>query len=701
MAINSPNTGTPDTDWDGTLEDFDELDNNRFAMEWKLRYMYYRTQMLPDIGRWMRLLRFFHPRTLVDHWQDSFGNPLPKLYFSEGLSVEIYNWCRPIIEVYGSLLAGQKPLPFDIDIPPIDVEDPVQRFLADAQEKIIRSELYSQRIPMHFLDFCTSVVLFGIGYVYSWIDTEDRRLHTQAISWPGDVLPQWGSDRYGRGDEALESCILTERMPIDAAQRLYPDTHFQASMIDLSMRPDGRSQEFFQVGSTQILKVWWRWREETRKTNKRGKEHIGYAEIAYDGTQDGQPAVLYREDDTKYPDIPVRWATKFQTPGEAPHRGAGVLDDVVGINTEYNERFSALSDMLMRLVYPKYKAKGFTALNAPRFAEYSNTIPMGLNQDLIPIVEQINPAAFDAWLGRAETMILTSSGLSRLIMGSLPPGSQTSGEAMQNMLHASISRLEVIRTPIQWAWQSLFTDIWVPLLIKYGKHKAYDDKSDKNVTYKLAPLFVGFNRVDWIWPDVTPRDAIKTAELAMNLGRGGWLSDESVMKRTGSQSALDEIEKIRKERQDIIMHPDRVSATVQAETSLRMMAMSSGMKNTTTRLTLTGKMTPEAQQSEEARLGLIGQQQGAPTSLSQVASQTQQPPIGQMPTNPQELQQMLAQLQNTQRTNLAAQTPKLGQASNSTPAGQAPMLPPAAVPGQPVAPNLPPVPPGQPQQPMR
>lgn len=555
----------PDQNFNGTAEEYNALDDAAFAEEWRYRYYMQRAEMVTEVARWLRLLRFFHPRNLVDHWQDSHGNALPKLAFSEGLSVEIYNWCRPIIEVYGSLLAGQKPYPFDIDVPPMDKTDELQRHLSDVQEKIIREELRNQKIPLHFMDFCVSVVLFGIGYVVSFMDSDTRRLKTQSIAWPGDVLPHWGSDRYGRGGDGLESVIITERISLDTAERLYPGHDFLPILNDSSLRPDGLIQAR-PLSSTQILKVWWRWREKGMR-----KDRIGYAEIAFGAGDDRNdaPILLYRDDDTGYPDIPVRWASRFPTPGEAPHRSAGVLDDVVGINTEFNEKMSALSDHLMKLVYVKYKAKGFTTANAPRFSLFNNVIPMGLNQDLLPLLENINPAAFEGFLRRQEDMMLTIAGLSRLVMGAIPPGSDTSGEALANLLHASISRLEVVRTPIQWCWTSLFDEIWVPLLRKWGKVSSFSGGREKSVAVK--ELFDGFTHVEWIWPDVTPRDALRSAELALNQLRAGVLSRETTMKRGQVPSPQDEMQAIKEERQDIIASPEHVINTLRAEMMARNM----------------------------------------------------------------------------------------------------------------------------------
>jgi hypothetical protein len=546
--------------FEGTLEEFSALSDNAFAEEWRLRYLAMRAQMIPDIARWLRLLRFFHPRRLEDHWQDQYGNPLPKLYKSEGLSVEIYNWCRPIIEVYGSLLAGQKPMPFKLNIPPTEANDPVERFRAEAQEKVFEDELFRQKIPLHFLDFCTSVVLFGIGYVCSWIDPRTGKLRTQSLPWPGDVLPQWGSDRYGSGADGMESVIITERISLDAARRLYGDKGFVSTATAFTdLRNDGNPQAFGpNTESVLLLKIWWRWADD------KGKEKVGYAVVAYDGVTDGN-GVLYRADESGYPDIPIRWAARFNTPTEPPHRAAGVLDDIVGINTEYNEKFSAMADMIMGLVYRKYKAKGFAPGKAPRLTQDSNMYTLSFQQDIEEIQQTINNFPFDSFLTRLETMMFTVSGLSRLMMGSMPPG-DTSGEALSNLLHAAIGRLEGVRTPIQWAWMSMFDDIWAPMIRDRYKVK-HADPDGKMINYSLKPIFMNFTHTNIIWPDVTPRDQLKAIQVAMEMNKAKLLSREGAMERAQVPSVVDEIEKIRREAQDIITNPMDVSATANAQLS--------------------------------------------------------------------------------------------------------------------------------------
>jgi hypothetical protein len=567
------------------LEDFDTLADNAFAMEWKQRFQIQRIQMIPDIARWLKVLRYFAPRRMEDHWQDQYGMPLKKLAESEGLSLMIANWCQPMIEVYGSLLAGQKPWPFGLDVRPSDAKIASEMFRADAQEKLIMLQMEQQAIPLHFLDFCVSVMMFGIGWVYSWMDDKSLMLKTQAISWPGDVVPQWGSNRYGRGGDALESVILVENMSVDAAMRLYPGTEFVRGNPDMTFRPDSAMQALIPGGSTQILKVWYRWYSSDDKEDK-----IGYAELANSGTREQSPAVLKREDDTEYPDIPVRWSSRFNNPGEAPHKSAGILDNIVGINTEYNERLSAFSDLLMKFVYPKLKGKNYNQNTIPRLSPKNNVVPLGMNQDLniIQDIIQGGQAYFDSFFNRIEHFMLSSSGLTSIMMGSLPPG-ETSNAALETMIHSSLSRLEVVRTPIQWAWLSLFQDIWVPLLYKWGSYSAVESLTGKKKQVDLKQLFDRFSGFVWTWPDVTPRDALRMIQTTMDRVNAGMLSRQSGMRIQGVASPIDELAQIRAEYQDSVLNPDKV----RLQKLVEQMSAPQQSAQTEPKLTFTGKLDPQ------------------------------------------------------------------------------------------------------------
>lgn len=541
------------------LEEFSALADANFAASWKERFQIMRVQQIPNIGRWLRVLGYFHPQRLEDHWQDQYGIPLPKMADSEGLSIAIWNMCRPIVETYISLLAGHKPLPFYLDVRPSDAKVKSERFRAQSQEDLFFMEMENMAVPLHFMDFCTSVMMFGIGWIGSWLDPKTRRLEMQAISWPGDVLCQWGSNRYGHGSKVIESVILTENMPIDTAQRLWPNTEFASSFPDMTYRPDSGQNVFVPSGQTQILKIWYRWAEgEDQK--------IGFSEIAYSGTKNGTE-VLTREDDTEYPDIPWRYASRFMTPGKSPDRSAGVLDDIIGINTEYDERMSAFSDLIMKFVYPKLKGKNYNTMTIPRLSAKQNVIPLGMNQDLqlIQDIIQGGAAYFDSWIGHSEKFIQMSSGLSALFLGAVPAG-ETSGKALEFLIQSSIGRLEIVRTPIQWAWLSLFQEICIPLMYKFGKYKAKNVYDGKATTENLKTLFDSFNGFVWTWPDVSPESALSVLQSILQQRDAGLMGDETAIERLRNVgSATDELEKIRQDYADPILHPDKIMLTKQIE----------------------------------------------------------------------------------------------------------------------------------------
>jgi len=364
-------------------------------------------------------------------------------------------------------------------------------------------------------------------------------------------------------------------------------------------------------GITQILKVWYRWHA---KGDAVGTDKIGYAEIAHSGTVKQSPAVLYREDDTGYPDIPVRWASRFMNPGEAPFKAAGILDNVIGINTEYNERLSAFSDLLMKFVYPKLKGKNYNVNTVPRIDPKQNVVPLGPNQDLnlIQDIIQGGQGYFDSFLGRIETYMFMSVGLSKLMMGDAP-AAETSGAALEKMMHSSIARLEVVRTPIQWCWLSLFQDIWIPLLYKWGSYSAVEGLTGKKLKVDLKEIFDHFAGFVWTWPDVTPQDALRVIQTTMDLVNSGMLSRQSGMGRIRIGSPVDELEKIRQEYQDPILNADKVHMTKLVEMMSAPQASASTQGGV--KVSLSGQLSPEEVQSAAETLGI----QGAPPAQQAAA----------------------------------------------------------------------------------
>lgn len=620
------------------LEDMERLDDNQFAAEWRQRYTYRRTMLIPEITRWMKLVRYIHPKQLADHWRTNTGATHPKLVRSKDLSVEIYNWCRPTIEIYVALLAGAKPMPFGIDLPALDPSSRAELYRADSVGKILNEEMYNQKIPLHFADFCQSVAAFGIGYVYSWIDQDTRRLKTQGIGWPGDVLPEWGSDRYGNGADGMESCILRERLTVDLAERMYPGVEFHASLPDYTLRPDGSLiSNTSPLPTVEILKVWYRWMDDgddnddepksatvvkkhgtTRLVEKPGKNKIGYAEIAYTENTDSQ--VLYREDDTGYPDIPVRWAARATVPGQPPHTGAGVIDDIIGVNQEYNETMSGLKDILMRQANPRYVAHGFGNGQVPKIvAGFMNMIPLGnSNQKLEQLQDSVDKVGFQTFLDKLEQIMLQSTGISRSFLGS-PMSSETSGKALEQAQHSAILRLEIMRTPIQWAWTSLIADIWLPLLREFGEYSIAEPYTNKPKSVSLKSLLDGFRRVEWIWPDVSARDSAAKMQMLMSLNQAGKVSDERVMREAGITSPEDEKVKIREDWQDPILHPERVQQQEMIKAHKAQAAAAQQQQETQPRVILRGTLTPEQELQIAEQGGFSGAPQGGGAGVDATA----------------------------------------------------------------------------------
>jgi hypothetical protein len=518
-------------------------------------YTFRKAQMSTVILRDMRLLRWFDPEKLQDQWQNVWtGRPLSKLYHSSGLAVEIFNWTKPVVESLTGLMAGYKPMAYRINVPPEDPAAESDILQSDIIEKLIlrRARAMDPSYSVSYMDHVSNVMSMGRGCKYTYWNDEEQRPIVENL-WPGFVADYWQ-----RGARTLEQVVVASEMSAGEACELYPEyeDEIMASLVSptegygatISHRETNRSP-FHHV---TVLNFWARL----------GSGRIGMWPVLA-GDKSGRSArgsLLLEKYVTKnsgYDDIPVRITPRFKIMDKPPSEATGALHDVAPLNTEYNEVFSAFRDMLWRAIYQRYKAKGFTFRNAPRLIPGTGIYALPRpDQDIARIEEIVNTVPVEQFLNHLEEMIIVLPGLNRFFLGSAPP-SETSGEAITAAIKSSITRLEPVRTNVGedelWMYR-----MWL------GFEERFASASHAGYTISMAQIIEGKRDVELKWSDITPREATKEKQLALAGSAAGKISDDTVMDAWDIVSKPDEVRKIRKERQDPIMHPEHVSQTAAA-----------------------------------------------------------------------------------------------------------------------------------------
>jgi hypothetical protein len=564
-----------------------------------------------------------------------------KLYHNNGLATDNVPWSSAVTEAMVGLLAGNKPMAYMYDIEPEDPASDADILQADTIEKYLDRWVNDQDYDITYMDHVSNVVALGRSWKYVW--TDDKTLETCAeILWPGHVAAFWqGNNRI------VEQVTVERQLTLSEALDLYGTSPEERARIEAAVKPPAALGMSMYGGggrfggsadsknaSVTVLTHWYR-----LGAGKRGYKVKANGDLARDSngnliTQIGMAAVLmydqtnqaagdddqmgswmlYRNDDTGYEDIPVHCTARFKVMDKTPDESYGLLMQVAGLHTQYNEVFSAFRDMLWRTIYARYVAKGFTFRNAPKIIPGSAIYALPrTDQDFKRIEESVNTVPIDQFLAHLERLIVVMPGLNNYFLGNAPP-SETSGESITAAINASVTRIEPWRTNIQQGEKWTFKQV-------LAQAEAFHIYTYQGRTVTMASIIAGKRDVVIHWRDVTPKDAEKAKRGAIEGMNAGVLARDTVMDEYNVHSKADERRKIRKERMDPWISPSSVTQYASAimqlahakalQQQLANPQMGAGQQGAT-KTVLSGKLTPEQEVAAAMAAGFGGQQQQAP-----------------------------------------------------------------------------------------
>lgn len=595
-----------------------EMSDTELANEIREMYEMRRMQMAPRIIMDQRLLRYMDPEKLQDQWQNVWtGEPLRKLSKSKGRAIEIFNWSSPVIEALVGLMSGHQPFAYAIDVRP---ENPQSN--ADAvQSQAIEDWLYLQhdrlRYPLTYMDGLGWTM--GLGRSWKMVTTDFKTREQRCeIVWPGHVAAFWQNDQ-----RTLEQAIVARELTAGEAISVYAsgdtpeEVKLRGEIID-AVRPPARSSGASSSRPTGgVVDNQTRDARCTALTlfNRIGPgwmgEGTGLATVLlYAREREYGVLMLDRVKDTGYEDLPLYCTPRFKIMDKPPDEATGALMKVAPLNTEFNEVFSAARDMVNRAIYPRFKAKGFSFRNAPRFIRGSAMYALPRDgQDIARIDEVLNTVPVEQILTRLEDMIMVFPGLNRYFLGSAPP-SETSGDAIDAALNASISRLATTLNEVKecelWFHRQLLSQAE-----KWGEY-VYEGK-----TVKLSQLIEGKRDVMLYWADQIEIGKIKRQQMALAARNAGIISTDTTQDLFGVRSKVDEMRKVRKEFADPVLRPEKVSQTaaaiiqgVNAQREQKIAAqLEAGQPIPTPpqyRISLAGALSPEEVASAAEHVGIKG-----------------------------------------------------------------------------------------------
>jgi hypothetical protein len=559
--------------------------DDELAAEVKRLFMLKKAEMAPRIALDMRLLRWYDPQWIGDTWQNPLtGKLVQKLRHNNGLATENIPWSSAVSEAAVGLMTGNKPMAYQYDIEPEDPASDADILQADTIKKYLDRWVQDEEYDVGYMDHAANVVMLGRGIKYVTTDPETMET-THEVLWPGHVAGFWQ-----QGNRHYEQVTIERQLTLSEAFDLYGTSKENREAIQNAMRPPstlgtaqygagGRfgSSADRKYASATVLTHWYRLGTGKRGydpetiTSARPTPMVGMcAVLLYDlhGKSERGAYMLYRSDPTNengvtgYEDIPVHCTPRFKVNDKPPDEAYGILMQIAGLHTQYNEVFSAFRDMLWRTIYARYVAKGFTFRNAPKIIPGSAIYALPrTDQDFKRIEEAVNTVPVDQFLSHLEKLIVVMPGLNNYFLGSAPP-SETSGESIVAAINASITRIEPWRTNVQrgeiWTYRQVLSQA------EQFHHYTYQGR-----TITMAQIIEGKRNVYIHWADVTPKDAEKAKRMAMEAVTAGIVSRDTAMDEFSIHSKADERRKIRKERQDIVLSPQVVLQIATARAQLQ------------------------------------------------------------------------------------------------------------------------------------
>lgn len=397
---------------------------------------------------------------------------------------------------------------------------------------------------------CVVKGLYGYTFGKVWWDAAEKRPTVGIIERPENLYVGWGNSNYdridwalycyGMSDEAIEEDYGLKVGEFEGAPgQFHP--YVMGDHADplhlLSTRPEYRRGRINEE-MVEIYDYWY------KKYVGKGKAEVWNAIFV------GNHLVSNRRH-PEYTDIPYVPLPNTFIPG-SPY-GRPELYDVEQMIREKDERLTAAAQMIETITNGQMwqligqEAPDEVPPNAlPRPNKVATPGPNARIEALQPFVPQF---AIEDYIKRIDSEIETITGLNEVLLGKAPSATLGSSKAMNSLVALYEARVRMKRD-LLYRWRKrvwkMVCQVW--------------EAKDK----EIAHIIDGRYRIDIKAPELTPRDELEVAQMAINLVNSRIWSMERAMDRTGVEDPGDEKMLIRSEQTDPTLQP----AAVQAQTTL-------------------------------------------------------------------------------------------------------------------------------------
>ena len=405
-------------------------------------------------------------------------------------------------------------------------------------------------------DICRIKGLYGDAAVKVYWDPIEKRPTTLVLESLENLYLGWGDSNFRRLDWAiycygLSPQAVEETYGVDVEMKraegggYYPwVTRSSADHADPLDQLSGgeerqRQQTAYEKAQVHVYDYWY------KRPAGAGKKPTIWNCI-YVGNYMVKPPTRHKE----YDNLPFVLISNAKVPGQPT--GRSDLYDVEQILREKDERLTQAAQMIHQVI--RGQMWQLVGPDAPDDVP-ANAIPQpnkvatpGSGNEIRTIQPFMPQFAVEDFLTRLDREAATITGLNDLLLGLAPAGALNSSKAIAALTANFVARVNPKRKLLYRGYR----DIW-DMAATIWERKSTD----------IRAILDGQHRISIKAPDLTPRDELETAQMAVNLIQNRIWSSERGMDATGVEDPSEEKGLIREEQTDASLNPAAVQAMAQ------------------------------------------------------------------------------------------------------------------------------------------
>lgn len=489
-----------------------------------------------------RLDNLYYPETVsepggADHWPE--GRKPGRAH----ISVNAY-------PVYVDIPAAlQSVTPVENYVPDSPEED--EREAAGRVERLYFGWKEEDEFELKMHKACVVKALYGFTYAKVYWDRVEKRPTVSVVDAPENLFVGWGSSQYDRMDWAIFCYGLTPEsvaeefgLKVGAYEggdgKWYPYVTGDHADPVRSIRPDLDRRRL--TPELELVNVYDYWYKKPKGVGQRAEVW----NCIFVGNR-----MVKNERHSEYDDLPYVIIPNTYIP-RSPY-GRPELYDLEQLIREKDERLSENAQMIHSVVEGQmWQIVGPDAPDEvpPNAIPKPNKVASpGPGNELRAIQPFVPQFAVEEFIKRIDSEVELLSGLNDLLVGRAPATILGSSKAIAALVANYEARIRMRRDLLYQARKKVWkiaAKVW--------------ERKDKEV----RDIIDGRYRLEVKPPELTPRDELETAQMAVNLVNARLWSMERAMDRTGVEDPMEEKTIIRDEQTDPTLQP----AAVQAQTTL-------------------------------------------------------------------------------------------------------------------------------------